>query len=85
MNKIIILIPVYNDWESLHSLLQKINENIKGIDDFIFDCIVVNDASTLNPSKLIKPSKINSIKILNMKEYGMSLLYQLIIQKMHLE
>ena len=68
MNKIIILIPVYNDWESLHSLLQKINENIKGIDDFIFDCIVVNDASTLNPSKLIKPSKINSIKILNMKE-----------------
>ena len=31
MKKIIILIPVYNDWESLNKLLIKINENIKFI------------------------------------------------------
>ena len=29
MKKIIILIPVYNDWESLNKLIKEINENIK--------------------------------------------------------
>ena len=29
MKKIIILIPVYNDWESLKKLIEEINENIK--------------------------------------------------------
>ena len=29
MKKIIILIPVFNDWESLAKLINEINENIK--------------------------------------------------------
>ena len=29
MKKIIILIPVFNDWESLIKLINEINENIK--------------------------------------------------------
>jgi hypothetical protein len=29
MRKIIILIPVFNDWESLIKLINEINENIK--------------------------------------------------------
>jgi hypothetical protein len=29
MKKIIILIPVFNDWESLKKLINEINENIK--------------------------------------------------------
>ena len=29
MKKIIILIPVFNDWESLEKLIVEINENIK--------------------------------------------------------
>ena len=29
MKKIIILIPVFNDWDSLKKLIEEINENIK--------------------------------------------------------
>ena len=31
MKKIIILIPVFNDWESLKKLIEEINENIKDL------------------------------------------------------
>ena len=31
MKKVIILIPVYNDWESLKKLITEINENLKGV------------------------------------------------------
>ena len=68
MNKIIILIPVYNDWDSLKKLLIEINQNIKGLSEFTFDCFVVNDASTVNQPLLNKPSQINSLKILNMEK-----------------
>ena len=68
MNKIIILIPVYNDWDSLKKLLIEINQNIKGLSEFTFDCFVVNDASTANQPLLNKPSQINSLKILNMEK-----------------
>ena len=47
MKKIIILIPVFNDWESLKRLLNEINENIQDIKNVIFECFVVNDASTI--------------------------------------
>ena len=43
MKKIIILIPVYNDWESLKKLLFEINENIKFFNDIKFECLIVND------------------------------------------
>ena len=43
MKKFIILIPIYNDWESLVKLLNNINENIKKIKEVQFDCIIVND------------------------------------------
>ncbi len=68
MRKIIILIPVYNDWESLKKLIIEINENIKFFDDIIFECLIVNDASSTQPPKLIKPRKFQSIEILNMRE-----------------
>ena len=68
MKKIIILIPVFNDWESLKKLLIEINENILNIKEIIFDCLVINDASTIDQSILEKPKKIRSLKILNMKE-----------------
>ena len=47
MKKIIILIPVYNDWESLNKLLTEINENIKSFSENNFECLIVNDASTI--------------------------------------
>ena len=68
MRKIIILIPVFNDWESLKRLLQEINENIKTYKNINFECLIINDASTINQSELIKPSHIKSLEILNMRE-----------------
>ena len=65
MKKIIILIPVFNDWDSLQKLILEINKNIHQINDFEFDCLIVNDGSTIEP-KLTKPSSIKSLKILNM-------------------
>ena len=68
MKKIIILIPVYNDWESLKKLLSEINENIKFLGDFNFECLIINDASTSQPPDFHKPSNFESIELLNMKE-----------------
>ena len=68
MKKIIILIPIYNDWESLNKLLTEINENIKSFKDFYFECLIVNDASTFKSIKLNKPSNFKSVEILNMIE-----------------
>ena len=51
MKKIIILIPVYNDWESLEKLLNEINVCIEKIQDFQFNCIIINDASTIKKPK----------------------------------
>ncbi len=68
MKKIIILIPIFNDWESFQKLILEINESIKDIKSFLFDCVVVNDASINETPKLKKPKKINTLKILNMKK-----------------
>ena len=68
MKKIIILIPVYNDWDSFIKLINEINNNIKDYTNIDFECLVINDASTINQPKLIKPNNIKSLKILNMKK-----------------
>jgi len=68
MRKILILIPVYNDWESLKKLLEEINENIKNFDDIDFECLIINDASTAQFTELRKPNKFSSIELFNMKE-----------------
>ena len=47
MKNIVILIPVYNDWESLKKLLEEINKNIQGFSNLNFDCLVINDCSLL--------------------------------------
>ena len=66
MKKFTFLIPIYNDWESLKKLLNEINDNIKNIPNAEFSCVIVNDSSTTKSSKIEIPSKINSIKIINM-------------------
>ncbi|MBL6861342.1 MAG: glycosyltransferase [Candidatus Pelagibacter bacterium] len=68
MKKVIILIPVFNDWDSLKKLIEEINENIKDFKDINFECLIVNDASTVDRPKLIKPNHIKSFEILNMKK-----------------
>ncbi len=68
MKKIIILIPIYNDWESLIKLLDDINKTIHTIKNFEFRCIVINDSSSIQQPKMLKPLNIKSLKIINMKE-----------------
>ena len=68
MKKIIILIPVFNDWESLKKLLNEIEENVRNIKNILIECLVINDASTIKQPKLIKPKSFQSLKILNMKK-----------------
>ena len=41
--KIKILIPVYNDWQSVFKLLDEINSNLANLDHEI-SVIIVNDA-----------------------------------------
>ncbi len=68
MKKIIILIPVYNDWLSLFKLLEKIDEQIKDWQVEV-SVLIVNDAST-EEKKLNKFNceNIKSINVVNMKE-----------------
>ena len=68
MKKIIILIPVFNDWSSLIKLLEEIDRNIKDFKNINFECLVINDASTIEIPKLLKPKNMNSLKVLNMKK-----------------
>ena len=65
--KIIILIPIYNDWQSVSKLIDNINLNIAGSDNEI-SIIIVNDASNYDRQNEEKNlENIHSIKILNMK------------------
>ena len=66
--RIKILIPVYNDWQSVFKLLENINSEVSHLDQE-FSVIIVNDASTeTKPELSFNLEKLNSIKIINMKE-----------------
>ena len=68
MKKVKILIPVYNDWESLIKLLDEINKVITDIKNTEFDCMIVNDASTIKLPEIKVPKNIKKIEIFNMKQ-----------------
>tara|TARA_Y100000768_G_C23922197_1_gene655535 strand:- start:190 stop:1059 length:870 start_codon:yes stop_codon:yes gene_type:complete len=62
-----ILIPVYNDWQSVTKLLENIN-NLKINPEFQISVIIVNDASNHDRENEDKNfENLLSIKILNMK------------------
>ena len=66
--KIKILIPVFNDWQSLSRLMTNIDNEIQNINHEI-SIIIVDDASTFDRQLEIEDlSNINSVKILVMKE-----------------
>ena len=68
MNKIKILIPVYNDWQSVFKLLENINSEVSTLDGE-FSVIIVNDASTENRAEFsIDLGNLKSIQVINMKE-----------------
>ena len=64
--KYIILVPIYNDRESLKLLIENINNEIKDLNSEI-SVLVINDASTIERPKIIRPENIGSLKIFNMK------------------
>ncbi len=68
MKKIIILIPIFNDWPSLKKLIHEISLQIDGVKDCKFSMIVINDGSTIFQPEIKKPYNLGFIKILNMKE-----------------
>ena len=68
MKKFTILIPIFNDWDSLIKLLSKINDNVKNLKEVKFDCVIVNDCSTIKNPKIKIPPQINSIKIIHMNK-----------------
>ena len=68
MKKIKILIPVYNDWQSVFKLLENINSEVSTL-DCEFSVIIVNDASTENRPEFSNDlSNLKSIQVINMKE-----------------
>ena len=68
MSKIKILIPVYNDWQSVFKLIEKINSQVSTLNDE-FSIIIINDASTENrPEFSADLNNLKSIQIMNMKE-----------------
>ena len=68
MKKIILLLPVYNDWESLIKVLNEINSIIQNIKNYEFNCLIINDCSSVQKPKIIKPKNFNSLRIINMKK-----------------
>ncbi len=68
MKKYIVLIPIYNDRESLTKLIENINSEIKDLNSEI-SIIVINDASSQQIiDQYQNTENINSIEIINMKD-----------------
>ena len=68
MKKYIILIPIYNDRESLIKLIENINLELKDVNSEV-SIMIVNDASSQQITDTYSNvENINSIEIINMKE-----------------
>ena len=66
--KIIILIPIYNDWQSVYKLIDEIND-LAINKEFEISVYIFNDYSNHDcPDFEKKLANINSIKIFNMKK-----------------
>ena len=66
--KVKILIPIYNDWQSLFKLLENIDLDIKNLDEEV-SAIIVNDASVEErPEFNLSLINLKSVNVINMKE-----------------
>ena len=71
MKKIKILIPVYNDWQSVFKLLENIDQGLDGWSDDVahISVIIINDASTeKSPINNSTFNSLKSVQVINMKE-----------------
>ena len=68
MNKIKILIPIYNDWKSVFKLLENINIEISSL-DVDLSVMIINDASTEDMPELSRSlENLKSIQVINMRD-----------------
>ena len=68
MKKLIILIPIYNDWKSVFKLLENIDLQITEWDVDVF-VLIVNDASTEERlTTKLSFKNIKSVRVVNMKQ-----------------
>ena len=66
--KIKILIPIYNDWQSVFKLLENIDSTVKGLEAET-SVLIINDASVdEKPEFNFNINNLKSIDIVNMKE-----------------
>ena len=66
--KIKILIPIYNDWQSVFKLLENIDLEITSLDVEV-SVLIVNDASTEQKSEVnLNLNNLKSVQVINMKE-----------------
>ena len=66
--KVKILIPNYNDWQSVFKLLENIDLVIAGLEEEI-SVLIINDASTeKRPEISLNLNNLKSIQVINMKE-----------------
>ena len=66
--KIIILVPIYNDWQSASKLIEEINSIVSGL-DIQFSVIILNDASSEQQAMHVPNiENLQSVNIINMKE-----------------
>ena len=66
--KIVILVPIYNDWKSIYKLIENIDLQIADWDAEV-SILIFNDASTEEkPVKNFNLKKIKSVRVMNMKE-----------------
>jgi glycosyltransferase involved in cell wall biosynthesis len=68
MKKVTILIPIYNDWQSVFKLLENIDSQIIGLDIEV-SVLIINDASTESKPEInFNINNLKSVKVVNMKE-----------------
>jgi glycosyltransferase involved in cell wall biosynthesis len=68
IKKLVFCIPVYNDWEAVAVLIEKLDHEMSMLDDSV-SILIVDDGSTeIVPAKLSKaPSNIDKIEIIHLR------------------
>ena len=67
MKKIKILIPIYNDWQSVFKLLENIDLQIMGLEAAV-SVLIINDASTESrPEISFNLNNLKLVQVINMK------------------
>ena len=66
MVKFLIMIPVFNDWDSLKKLLVNIDNEIENLKSIQVKCLIINDSSSIPLKNLPKVQNIKELVIINM-------------------